>query len=156
VGLSVDDCPIQADGVVEVTRVGTRFTFPSITLENLTAISHLRHLPSHREIVWWLEECSRARGHGFPYLFRKGGPLPMEGHGRSISFDSDYSWVDSEVTKVVSYYQSVDQLNEISESPRVLGFCRSKGGKKGVQPLPWLWFCYLQYPEWGTGCLCSL
>jgi hypothetical protein len=51
VGLSVDDCPIQADGVVEVTRVGTRFTFPSITLENPTVVSHLRRLTSNREIV---------------------------------------------------------------------------------------------------------
>ena len=124
-GLLVDDRPISVDGEEEVSRVGTDFTFPSITLENPTVLTyfegnelyremrvslvgHLMCLPSHREIVWWLEECFRAQGHGFPYFFRKGGPFPMDGRGRSISSDYDYSWVDGEVTKVVSYYQSIN------------------------------------------------
>jgi len=38
----------------------------------------------------------------------------MDDHGRSLS--SDYSWVDGEFTEIVSYYQSVDQLNEMSWS----------------------------------------
>jgi len=76
----VDDRLAPIDGEEEVTRVGTSFSFPSITLENLVVVtdfegdglyhemraslvSHLRRLPSHREIVWWLKECFRARAH---------------------------------------------------------------------------------------------
>lgn len=81
--------------------------------------------------MWQLEECSRVRTHGFPYLLRNGGPLPMDGHGQSISFDYDYSWLDSEVTEVVSHYQSVNQLNEISWSlPGSWAFVGPKGAKR--------------------------
>jgi hypothetical protein len=44
---------------------------------------------------------------------RKGDPVPIDDRGRRLCSDPDYSWVDGVVTKVVSYYQSDDQLNEI-------------------------------------------
>jgi len=126
----IGDRPILVDGEVKVMRVGNSFTFPPITLENPNVVtdfegdelycemrasltSHLRRLLSHREIVWWLEECSRVLAHCFPYLFKKGDLLSMNDHRRHLSFDPDYSWMDGAVTEVVSYYQSVDQLNEI-------------------------------------------
>jgi len=98
------------DGTLECRRfrVGTGFTFPLITLENPIVVSdfegdalyrkiwasltsHLRRPPSHTEVVWWLEECSRARTHGFPYLFRRGGATRMGKDGRSSRSEFYYS-----------------------------------------------------------------
>jgi len=170
----IGDCTILVDDEEEVTRVGTGFTFLPITLENpavvtyfkgdelycemrASLIGHLRRLPSHREIVWWLEECFRARAHGFPYLFRKGDHLPMNDHGRRLGSDPDYSWVDGAVMEVVSYYHSVDQLNEnLLSLPGSWALEGPKGAENGVQPLSRLWFCHLQHSEWGTGCFCPL
>jgi len=57
----------------------------------------------------------------------------MVGCKGRLGLEPDCNWVDSVLTGVVSYYQSVDQLNEILVgSSWVLGLRRSKGVEKGV------------------------
>jgi len=60
--------PISLENHVVVTN------FEGDILYRKMRVSHtiyLRCPPSNRENIWWLEECSRARAHGFPYLFKR-------------------------------------------------------------------------------------
>jgi len=98
------------DGSLECQRlrVGTGFTFPPITLENHGVVTnfegdvlypkirasltiYLGCPRSHRKVVWWLEEGSRNRAHGFLYLFKRDNDTRLERDGDSSRSEVDYN-----------------------------------------------------------------
>jgi len=72
--------------------------------ESLTIL--LKRLPTHGEIVCWLEKCYRGHTHIFHYLFRRDNTILMAENMEASHLEIDYSWVRNDILCEESCYVS--------------------------------------------------